>query len=146
MILAALSLYRFEIMEGSERCFLSDVPFLSVFLSDVTFLRIRCNWPLVAVLGGSGLDSGFLEFLGLDSDFRGPPGASGLDSVSLGPPWVSSANGYKRFSLLAVLDLFSSTSHKYGVHHKMLRCRRSNIKVRVSIRINNICTRIQRYQ
>ena len=60
-------------MEGSERCFLSDVPFLSVFLSDVPFLRIRCNWPLVAVLGGSGLDSGFLEFLGLDSDFRGPP-------------------------------------------------------------------------
>ena len=106
----------------------------------------------MAVLGGSGFDSCLLELLGLDFDVLGPPE---LGFGLLEPPgWTQPAwdllegpptSCYKRFSL-PVLDLFSSTSHKHGAHHRMLSCRRSNINVSINISITNICTIIQRYQ
>ena len=112
--------------------------------------RIRSSQ--MAILGGSGLGSGLLELLGLDFDFLIPPelGSGLLEPPGwiLSPPgtyWGPSTNGYKRFSP-PVLNLFSSTSHKHGAHHRMLCCRRSNINVSISTGITNICTIIQRYQ
>ena len=91
------------------------------------------------------------SFWGLDFDFLGPPelGYGLLEPPGwILPPWDLRGGpplGYKRFSP-PVLDLFSSTSHKHGAHHRMLSCRRNNINVSTNISITNICTIIQRYQ
>ena len=67
LILAALSIYLFEVKERPERGFLSDAPSRPFRLTYAPFRRIHEFWPLVAVFGDSGLGSNLLEHLRLGS-------------------------------------------------------------------------------
>ena len=84
LILAALSLYPFEVKEGPERRFLSDVPFCRFRLPGTKlgciFSRLgnRAEEAMGPWVGlGSWVDSSLLELPALDSCF---PRSSGLDS------------------------------------------------------------------